>query len=82
MENKIKLNDQDSFVTRYLGDQEVEVRIGEIEILPFDKGDLDFEVELRESETFDGAITVCLTLSWNALKFLTERNEKSQKQES
>lgn len=79
MENKIKLNDQDSFVTCYLRDQEVEVRIGEIEILPFDKGDLDFEVELRESETFDGAITVCLTLSPNALKFLTDRYNKTKK---
>ena len=37
MKNKIKLNDQDSFVTCYLRDQEVEVRIGEIEILPLTK---------------------------------------------
>lgn len=80
MEKKLKLDDQDSFVTCYLGDQEVEIRIREIEILPSVEGDPDCEIELTGPDTFDCSTTVRLTLSRNALKFLTERYEKSQKQ--
>ena len=79
MENKIKLNDQDSFVTCYLGDQEVEIRIRKIEILPSVEGDSDCEIEFTGPDTFDCSTTVRLTLSQNALKFLTDRYNKTKK---